>query len=114
MMKRIRVISLFAFATLLALPMGANASGYDRKIDDLMPVFKHMQTRTLEAPTYFAQNQQRKISASRAKSIAQSRVRGAKYVDVQLVRPDLYRVRLQKDGRIIDVYVDAYTGAVRN
>ena len=42
-----------------------------------------------------------------------SRVRGARLVDVQMVGPETYRVRLQrKNGQIVDVYVDAYTGRV--
>jgi len=64
----------------------------------------------------YVQNQsQRKISASQAKSAAMSRYRGAKFINVQLVNQSTYRVRLQqKNGRIIDVYVDAYTGRVKN
>ncbi len=67
------------------------------------------------AQTLYAQRQpQRKISASRAKAAAMSRHRGAKFVNVQLVNPSTYRVRLNKNGRIVDVYVDAYTGQVKN
>ncbi|GEM_PF-1930282 len=67
------------------------------------------------APTYYAGNEGRRISPAQAKSAAMRRVRGAKFVNVQLVGHDTYRVRLQqKNGRIIDVYVDAYTGEVKN
>lgn len=66
------------------------------------------------AAQYVQKQPQRRISASRAKSIALERVRGAKFIDVQLVSSDTYRVRLkQNNGRIIDVYVDAHTGRVR-
>lgn len=64
---------------------------------------------------YVQQQSQRRISASQAKSIAMSRVRGARFINVQLVGGATYRVRLQqKNGRIVDVYVDASTGRVRN
>ncbi len=57
----------------------------------------------------------RQISASQAKNIAMDYVRGAKFVNVQRINPSTYRVRLQeKNGRIIDVYVDAYSGRVKN
>ncbi len=63
----------------------------------------------------YAGNEQHRISPSQAKSAAMRRVRGAKFVNVQLVGQNTYRVRLQqKNGRIIDVYVDAYTGQVKN
>jgi len=65
--------------------------------------------------TLLAQRQQqRRISASRAKASAMSQHRGAKFVNVQLVNQGTYRVRLNKNGRIVDVYVDAYTGQVKN
>lgn len=57
---------------------------------------------------------QRSISPSRAKSIAMRYANGAKFINVQLVGPSTYRVRLQINARIIDVYVDAHTGQVRN
>ena len=56
--------------------------------------------------------QERRISASQAKRAAMSRNPGARYVNIQR-RGDSYIVRLQqKNGRIIDVYVDARTGRV--
>ncbi len=62
-----------------------------------------------------AQADQKRISASKAKSIALKSVRGARFVNVKFLPPATYRVRLQqKNGRIIDVYVDAYTGSVKN
>jgi len=58
--------------------------------------------------------QRKRISASQAKSAAMSRIRGAKFINVQLVNQSTYRVRLQQqNGRIVDVYVDAYTGRVK-
>ena len=56
---------------------------------------------------------QRKISASEAKSIALRRVPGAEVVDIVL-QGNVYRVRLiRRDGRVVDVLVDAATGRVR-
>ena len=60
----------------------------------------------------YAQRAERGISASQAKSIAMSYVSGARFVNIQMVDSVTYRVRLQKNDRIIDVYVDARTGAV--
>jgi len=58
--------------------------------------------------------QRKRISASQAKSAAMRKVHGAKFVNVQLVNQGTYRVRLQqKNGRIVDVYVDAYSGRVK-
>ncbi len=57
---------------------------------------------------------QRSISASEAKSIAARAVRGAKFVDISRSR-GRYRVRMiRKDGRVVDVLIDAATGRVLN
>lgn len=57
---------------------------------------------------------QRRISASDAKAIARRRVPGAEVVDISL-QGDTWRVRLiRKDGRVVDVSIDATTGRVRN
>ena len=56
---------------------------------------------------------QRRISASDAKAIARRRVPGAEVVDISL-KGNIWRVRLiRKDGRVVDVSVDATTGRVR-
>ena len=57
---------------------------------------------------------QKAISASKAKAIAAKRVRGAKFVDISR-SSGKYRVRmLRKDGRVVDVLIDAATGRVLN
>jgi uncharacterized membrane protein YkoI len=62
---------------------------------------------------YADRKDERKISARQAKSIAQSRYPGAKFINIQNTG-NAYRVRLQqKNGRIVDVYVDARSGRVR-
>jgi uncharacterized membrane protein YkoI len=56
---------------------------------------------------------QRKISASEAKSIARKRAGGGEVVDISR-NGDVYRVRvIRKDGRVVDVFIDATTGRVR-
>ena len=67
---------------------------------------------TVNAPyERYAQNA---ISPSKAKSIAASRVPGAKFVDISRSGGQ-YRVRmLRKDGRVVDVLIDATTGRVLN
>ncbi len=71
---------------------------------------------TYQSPASAAQNQryaQARISYAQAKSIAERRVPGAKVVDISL-NGNTYRVRMERrDGRVVDVYVDAVTGRVR-
>ncbi len=56
---------------------------------------------------------QKIISASKAKMIARSRVKGGEVVDVSL-RGKTYRVRvIAKNGRVVDVLIDANTGRVK-
>ncbi len=63
---------------------------------------------------YAQRKAESRISASQAKSAAQRRYPGAKFVNIKVVG-NAYRVRLQqKNGRIVDVSVDARTGRVRN
>ncbi len=62
--------------------------------------------------TRYAQN--RRISASQAKAAAMRSRPGAQYVNVQLVDDNTYRVRLKINGHVVNVYVDARTGRVKN
>jgi len=56
---------------------------------------------------------QKKISASKAKKIARSRVKGGEVVDISL-RNNTYRVRvIAKNGQVVDVLIDANTGRVK-
>ena len=56
---------------------------------------------------------QRKISASEAKSIARRRAGGGEVVDISR-NGNTYRVRvIRKDGRVVDVLIDATTGRVK-
>lgn len=57
---------------------------------------------------------QSSISASKAKAIALKKVKGSEVVDISR-NGGVYRVRLiRKDGRVVDVFVDAKTGRVKN
>ena len=56
---------------------------------------------------------QRKISASEAKSIALRKAGGGEVVDISR-NGNTYRVRvIRKDGRVVDVLIDATTGRVK-
>lgn len=56
---------------------------------------------------------QKKISASKAKKIARSQVRKGEVVDISL-RKNTYKVRLiAKNGRVVDVLIDARTGRIK-
>lgn len=56
---------------------------------------------------------QRRISASEAKSIARRRAGGGEVVDISR-NGNTYRVRvIRKDGRVVDVLIDATTGRVK-
>ena len=55
----------------------------------------------------------REISAREAKAIALARVPGGEVVDIRRTS-DAYRVRIiARDGRVVDIIVDAATGRIR-
>jgi len=122
MKQRIRHIIIGISATLLALPAGTAmaAPKSAKKVDSgayeiVLPRYDQRSERRNQNFERFAQKQDRRISASQAKSAAQGRYPGSKFVNVQMSGRDTYRVRLQqKNGRIVDVYVDARTGRVKN
>jgi len=69
---------------------------------------------SVENSASYVQYAQNLISPSKAKAIAAQRVRGAKFVDISRSGRK-YRVRmLRKDGRVVDVFIDATTGRVLN
>ena len=56
---------------------------------------------------------QKKISASKAKKIARSRVKKGEVVDINL-RGNTYKVRvIAKNGKVVDVLIDANTGRIK-
>lgn len=120
MMKRIRHITIGLVLAAFALPTGMVATSSAQSAPDPGRVLQSQPNwqaqRSNSVRSLYVQNQsQRKISASRAKSAAMNRYRDAKFINVKLINQSTYRVRLQqKNGRIVDVYVDAYTGRVKN
>jgi uncharacterized membrane protein YkoI len=61
----------------------------------------------------FLRYAQSAVSASEAKAIARRTVPGSVYVDMSR-KGNVYKVRVKKDGRIVDVLIDANTGRVLN
>lgn len=105
---------LLAGTVFTAMPASATQSSRDmtyRPVAVTQP-YARVQYRTpqYQTPQRWAQS---RISASQAKSIARQRVPGASVVDIFL-NGNTYRVRmLRRDGRVVDVFIDATTGRVR-
>jgi uncharacterized membrane protein YkoI len=120
MMKRIRHISIGLIVAGFAVSAGIAAAVPSQSASEFGHARQNQlnwqsQRPNVERSLYVQKQSQRKISASRAKSAAMSRYRNTKFINVQLINQSTYRVRLQqKNGRIVDVYVDAYTGRVKN
>ena len=122
MMQRIRQTLFGVFACLLAVPAGSamadtlpSGNADLPKIEKSVLQLAQMDRRRGNFDRFAQRQPERRISASQAKSAAQRRYPGAKFVNVQMAGRDTYRVRLQqKNGRIVDVYVDARTGRVKN
>ena len=98
-MKRIMLISAVVLGSLAAAPAMAAPqwSGQPGEV----------------AAQRYERHAQRQISASDAKRIALSRVPGGEVVDIRR-SGDAFRVRvIARDGRVVDIVVDAKTGRVR-
>lgn len=115
-MKKTRHISWIAGAALAVIltATSAHADPAKKRKKDPFGAFSGMsQSYMPEERQSLPQWAQRKISASEAKSIALRRVPGAEVVDIDL-KGNTYRVRLiRRDGRVVDVFIDAATGRVR-
>lgn len=114
-MRSLAKYSLVASAMIvlwgLGLPAHAALSSADQatSLVSITPV----STQAIEKQDY-QKLVQNKISASRAKSIARRYVGGGEVVDISRTA-STYRVRvIAKDGRVVDVYIDANTGRVKN
>ena len=98
-MRHSRYISILA-AFLLSLTVSGSALAYWHPAPE-------------RSATLPYQEVQRQISPQEARQIALSRVPGGEVVDIQRLR-DSYRVRIiARNGRVVDIIVDAYTGRVR-
>lgn len=119
MMHSIRHIFLGATATVLVFSAGTAIAGERNKMvetpanyETVLPSFFD---NSVNVEKFAQRKDERRISASQAKAAAQRSRPGSKFVNIQMSGKDAYRVRLQeKNGRIVDVYVDARTGRVKN
>lgn len=105
---------LIAATVLTAMPASAAQSNRDATYRPVTVTQPYARTQ-YQAPRYQTQQRwaQNQISASQAKSIARQKVPGASVVDIFL-NGNIYRVRmLRRDGRVVDVFIDAATGRVR-
>ncbi len=101
------------FMGLLIIASPAQADPHKKRKSNLKWSPSITQTYMPEERNSLPQWAQRKLSASEAKSIAMRRVPGAEVVDISL-KGNTYRVRLiRRDGRVVDVFIDAVTGRVR-
>ncbi len=110
-MERNRHIIL-AIGTLLAASlMAAPALAKGHSVQKRSVATHSLDARALLYPSYvrIAQNS---ISAAKAKAIARAHVRGGEVLDVSR-KGNNYRVRVLKNGRVVDVLVDANTGRVK-
>jgi len=100
-MTRLTLISALLLAVFVSAPASA-----------AIPPTAHVEAAPV-ASTPFEQLVQREISAREAKAIALGRVPGGEVVDIRRTS-DAYRVRIiARDGRVIDIIVDAATGRIR-
>lgn len=73
-------------------------------------IAEHVSVSTYKAESRYVQRQ---ISPREARAIALSRVPGGEVVDIRK-SGDTYRVRIiARDGRVVDIIVDANTGRIR-
>lgn len=116
-----KVFRAFALIGAIALPTLASAEGVN-PVKASEPVFEGLaHTSPLSTAVIFSDAKpgtdllvQRSVSASQAKAIALKRVKGGEVVDISR-NGGVYRVRLiRNDGRVVDVFVDAQTGRVKN
>jgi uncharacterized membrane protein YkoI len=106
--------TLAALAVLAASPAAASQPN-DSYALTAEPAY-HMSAVNVLAATKrseFIRFAQSAVSASEAKAIARRTVPGSVYVDMSR-KGDVYKVRVKKDGRIVDVLIDANTGRVLN
>ena len=114
-MKNRRHIALGLTAFLLvgaaAMPASAKPAAWKHSSQNFKA--ERVETRFAPSPQTLPRWAQRKISASEAKSIARKRAGGGEVVDISR-NGNTYRVRvIRKDGRVVDVFIDATTGRVK-
>lgn len=101
-MKRIMLITAALVASFTATSALASA-----------PIWLQTDRAPIASPAPTLDYVQRQITAREAKAIALSRFPGGEVVDIRRTG-DAYRVRvIARDGRVVDVVVDANTGRIR-
>jgi len=107
--NRRHIILGFAVALMAAPVAQASPKTVPNMLRDVSPLTATFTTPSNTLPQWA----QRRISASEAKSIALRRAGGGEVVDIAR-NGDTYRVRvIRKDGRVVDVLIDANTGRVK-
>ncbi|WP_371396199.1 PepSY domain-containing protein [Fretibacter rubidus] len=104
---------LFAtfFAGLASVSMAMPAFAVPTDVRDTKAAVTFNVSDFAEKPVQFVQSA---ISASKAKSIARRAVPGGEVVDISR-KGNRYTVRMiRKDGRVVDIVIDARTGRVLN
>lgn len=89
---------------------GKGVGSYELMVPHMMP--NQVYTRRPQSYPQPYQSVAVKVSASQAKSIALRYVPGSEFLDIKLIGGKTYRVRVMKQGRRIDVFVDAFTGRI--
>ena len=103
-MHRYIYISISALLLSLTAPLAL--------ADTYVPV-PHYEVQHVQVDVEIIRYAQKKVSPSEAKNIARRKVRGADVIDISL-KGGTYKVRMQKkNGRVVEVYVDAASGRVR-
>lgn len=115
--KRRHIVLALSAALMLgatAMPASAKPGKWKTYPQQSYASQNHAQQRHFNArKQFYPQMVQNQISAAEAKSIARRRVKGGEVVDISR-RGNTYRVRvIAKDGRVVDVLIDANTGRVK-
>lgn len=108
-------LAMAGFAALIAFPSAAQADNRRERAYQpsamVMPIQRIAPARINDGAVQMAAVN---VSPSQAKSIALSHVRGSEFLDIKLVGGNTYVVRVIKNGRRIDVRIDANTGRVKS
>ncbi len=113
-MTKKSIISGFIFGT-TALILSAGSAMAAPKVSFVTQNqgYELITTQIFESDLSYEKQAQRQISASQAKSIAMSQVRGGEYIDLRK-SGNTYIVRIRdRNGRVVDIKIDATTGRVK-
>lgn len=112
-MIRKRFISALFFAAALTFGAGqAHALAAGSKSSALLPSL-HAETTSIVTENAIRLDAQQEISASTAKMIALAANPGATFNSIVRHDARTFRVRLQQNGGVFDVFVDVVTGQIK-